>query len=124
MLVLGTLSALLGLGLLAGATATGWADFLQRDGAYLTTPSERYETASYALTSPGLADGQRWPLAASGVSTSGTANMKAHSSRPWQSPDPAILFNLMGLGASPLWGQHPLCEIASSLWGPKALTER
>lgn len=54
MLVLGTLAALLGLGLLAGAAATGWANFLQREGAYLTTPSERYETASYALTSPGL----------------------------------------------------------------------
>lgn len=54
MLVLGTLSALLGLGLLAGAAAAGSANFLQRDGAYLTTPSERYETASYALTSPGL----------------------------------------------------------------------
>lgn len=54
MLVLGTLSALVGLGLLAGAAATGWANFQQRDGAYLTTPSERYETASYALISPGL----------------------------------------------------------------------
>ncbi|QDY89847.1 DUF4389 domain-containing protein [Arthrobacter sp. UKPF54-2] len=54
MLVLGTLSALLGLGLLAGAGFTGWANYQQRDGGFFTTPSERYSSDSYALTSPRL----------------------------------------------------------------------
>ncbi len=54
MLVLGTLAALLGLGLLAGAGFTGWANYQQRDGGYFTTPSERYTADSYALTSPRL----------------------------------------------------------------------
>ena len=54
MLVLGTLSALLGLGLLAGAGAAGFANYLQRDNGYFTTPSERYATNSYALTTPRL----------------------------------------------------------------------
>jgi len=54
MLVLGTLLAMLGLGLLAGAGFTGWANYQQRDGGYFTTPSERYTADSYALTSPRL----------------------------------------------------------------------
>ncbi|MDQ0754882.1 DUF4389 domain-containing protein [Arthrobacter sp. B3I4] len=54
MLVLGTLAALLGLGLLAGAAFSGWANYQQRDGRYFTTPSERYSVDSYALTSPRL----------------------------------------------------------------------
>jgi len=54
MLVLGTLAALLGLGLLVGAGFTGWANYQQRDGGYFTTPSERYTVDSYALTSPRL----------------------------------------------------------------------
>ncbi|QDW31109.1 DUF4389 domain-containing protein [Arthrobacter sp. KBS0702] len=54
LLVLGTLFALLGLGLLAGAGFTGWANYQQRDGRYFTTPSERYTADSYALTSPRL----------------------------------------------------------------------
>ncbi|HSO91699.1 MAG TPA: DUF4389 domain-containing protein, partial [Arthrobacter sp.] len=54
MLVLGTLSALLGLGLLASAGAAGFANYLQRDNGYFTTPSERYATNSYALTTPRL----------------------------------------------------------------------
>ncbi|MGY2744709.1 DUF4389 domain-containing protein [Arthrobacter sp. UYCu723] len=54
MLVLGTLSALLGLGLLAGAGAAGWANYQQRDNGFFSTPSERYAADSYALTSPRL----------------------------------------------------------------------
>lgn len=54
MLVLGTLSALVGLGLLAGAGATGWANYQQRDGGYFTSPLERFSGDSYALTSPRL----------------------------------------------------------------------
>jgi hypothetical protein len=54
MLVLGTLSALLGLGLLAGAGAAGWANYQQRDGGYFTSPLERFSSDSYALSSPRL----------------------------------------------------------------------
>ncbi|MDQ1623016.1 MAG: hypothetical protein QOH19_1434, partial [Actinomycetota bacterium] len=50
MLVLGTLCALMGLGLLAGAGVTGWANYEQRDGRYFTAPLERYSSESYALT--------------------------------------------------------------------------
>jgi hypothetical protein len=54
MLVLGTLSALLGLGLLAGAFGVGWLNFQQRDEGYFTTQSHRFEVSSYAITSAGL----------------------------------------------------------------------
>lgn len=54
MLVLGTLSALLGLGLLAGSGAVGWANYQQRDNGFFTTPVQRFAANSYALTSPRL----------------------------------------------------------------------
>jgi hypothetical protein len=54
MLVLGTLAALMGLGLLTAAGAVGWVNFQQRDNGYLTTPTERYDVATRAITSPGL----------------------------------------------------------------------
>ncbi|WP_427135563.1 DUF4389 domain-containing protein [Pseudarthrobacter sp. S9] len=54
MLVLGTVGALLGLGLLAGAGAAGWANYQQRDGGYFTSPLERFSGGSYALASPRL----------------------------------------------------------------------
>lgn len=54
MLVLGTLSALFGLSLLVGAAGTGWANYLQRNNGYFTTPSERFAANSYALSSPPL----------------------------------------------------------------------
>lgn len=52
MLVAGTIAALLGFGLLAGAMAVGWANYQQGEHGYLTTPVERYESPSYALTTP------------------------------------------------------------------------
>jgi Domain of unknown function (DUF4389) len=52
MLVLGALSALFGLGLLAGAAAAGWANYQQRDNGYFTTPTARFAADAYALTSP------------------------------------------------------------------------
>jgi hypothetical protein len=64
MLVLGTLSALLGLGLLAGAGATGWAVYQQRDDGYFTTPQARFAADAFALTSPRLGvmtEGRRNP---------------------------------------------------------------
>lgn len=54
MVVLGTLSALLGLGLLAGAVGVGWLNFQQRDEGYFTTQTHRFEVSSYAITSAGL----------------------------------------------------------------------
>lgn len=54
MLVLGALSALLGLALLAGAGVAGWANYQQRDNGYFSTPSGRFAVDSYALTSPRL----------------------------------------------------------------------
>jgi Domain of unknown function (DUF4389) len=54
MLVLGTLSALLGLGLLAGAAGVGWLNFQQRDEGYFTSSTERFEVSSNAITSVGL----------------------------------------------------------------------
>jgi hypothetical protein len=54
MLVLGTLSALLGLGLLVGAGVAGWANYQQRDNGYFTTPSARFAADAHALTSPRL----------------------------------------------------------------------
>ena len=53
MLVLGTLAALLGLGLLAGAAGVGWLNFQQRDEGYFTTQSHRFDAASSAITRPG-----------------------------------------------------------------------
>ena len=41
MLVIGSLCALVGLGLLAGAGVAGWVNYQQRDGRYFITPSER-----------------------------------------------------------------------------------
>lgn len=54
MLVLGTLAALMGLGLLITAGAVGWVNFQQRDNGYFTTTTERYDVDSRAITSPGL----------------------------------------------------------------------
>lgn len=42
--------ALLGLGLAAGGGFLLWTDLTQREGGYLTTPTERFATSTYALT--------------------------------------------------------------------------
>lgn len=54
MLVIGSLCALVGLGLLAGAGFAGWVNYQQRDGRYFITPSEPFSGDSYALTTPRL----------------------------------------------------------------------
>ena len=54
MVVLGTLAALLGLGLLAGAVGVGWLNFQQRDEGYFTTQTHRFDVSSSAITSAGL----------------------------------------------------------------------
>ena len=50
LIVLGSIGVLVGLALLAGGGFLLWADRTQRDDGYLTTPSERFETGTYALT--------------------------------------------------------------------------
>lgn len=50
LLVLGTLLGLVGLVVGGLAAASGWATFQQRDGRFLTTPTQRYAATSYALT--------------------------------------------------------------------------
>jgi hypothetical protein len=50
LIVLGSIVALLGLGLAAGGGFLLWTDRTQRDGGYLTTPTERFATPTYALT--------------------------------------------------------------------------
>ena len=50
LIVLGTIGALLGLVLLVGGGFLLWADRTHREDGYLTTPTERFATSSYALT--------------------------------------------------------------------------
>lgn len=52
LLVLGSLFALLGVGLLIGSGSLSWAIAAQRDSdGFFTTSSQRYATSSYAITS-------------------------------------------------------------------------
>src|SRR2546421_5021193 len=63
LIVLGSIVALLGLGLAAGGGFLLWTDLTQREGGYLTTPTERFATSTYALTREKLevdAGGSNW----------------------------------------------------------------
>jgi hypothetical protein len=63
LIVLGSIGALLGLAVLAGGGFLLWADRTEREDGYLTTPTERFETPTYALTRTRLeidADGPDW----------------------------------------------------------------
>jgi hypothetical protein len=65
LIVLGSIGVLFGLALLAGGGFLLWADRTQRDDGYLTTPTERFETPTYALTRTRLevdTDGEGWVL--------------------------------------------------------------
>jgi hypothetical protein len=65
LIVLGSIGVLVGLALLAGGGFLLWADRTQRDDGYLTTPTERFATPTYALTRSRLevdAEGARWVL--------------------------------------------------------------
>src|SRR6266480_678868 len=62
---LGAIGVLLGLALLAGGGFLLWADRTQREDGYLTTPTERFATPTYALTRTRLevdTDGADWVL--------------------------------------------------------------
>ena len=65
LIVLGSIGVLLGLALLAGGGFLLWADRTQREDGYLTTPTERFATPTYALTRTRLevdTDGAGWVL--------------------------------------------------------------
>ena len=63
LIVLGSIVALIGLALAAGGGFLLWVDRTQREGGYLTTPTERFSTSTYALTRERLgadAGGPNW----------------------------------------------------------------
>ena len=65
LIVLGSIGVLVGLALAAGGGFLLWADRTQRDDGYLTTPTERFATQTYALTRTRLeidTDGPGWLL--------------------------------------------------------------
>jgi hypothetical protein len=65
LIVLGSIGALFGVALMAGGGFLLWADRTQRDDGYLTTPSERFATPTYALTRTRLeldTNGEGWVL--------------------------------------------------------------
>jgi hypothetical protein len=84
LIILGSIAALIALGLLAGGGVLMWADRTQRDSAgYLTSPSTRLASSSYAIAATDLnvaADAPGWhvPTGALGtvrvVATAGTAS--------------------------------------------------
>jgi hypothetical protein len=62
LVVLASIGILLGLGVLAGGGFLLWADRTQREDGYLTTPTERFATSTYALTRSRVAiDDSDWP---------------------------------------------------------------
>ena len=64
LIVLGAIGVLLGLALAAGGGFLLWADLTQREDGYVTTPSERFATPTYAMTRTRLDvdTGARWVL--------------------------------------------------------------
>jgi hypothetical protein len=65
LIVLGSIGVLFGLALLAGGGLLLWADRTQREDGYVTTPTERFATSTYALTRTRLevdTDGTGWLL--------------------------------------------------------------
>src|SRR5512132_4094678 len=65
LIVLGSIGVLFGLAVMAGGGFLLWADRTQREDGYLTTPSERFATPTYALTRTRLevdTEGEGWVL--------------------------------------------------------------
>jgi hypothetical protein len=65
LIVLGSIGVLFGAAVLAGGGFLLWADRTQREDGYLTTPTERFATPTYALTRTRLevdTDGTGWAL--------------------------------------------------------------
>jgi len=65
LIVLGVIGVVFGLAVMASGGFLLWADRTQRDDGYLTTPTERFETPTYALTRSQLSvdtHGEGWVL--------------------------------------------------------------
>lgn len=65
LIVLGGIGVLVGLALMAGGGFLLWTDRTQRDDGFLTTPTERFATPTYALTRTRLevdTNGEDWVL--------------------------------------------------------------
>jgi hypothetical protein len=65
LIVLGAIGVLFGLAVLAGGGFLLWADRTQREDGYLTTPTQRFATSTYALTRTRLdveTNGADWVL--------------------------------------------------------------
>ena len=65
LMVLGGIGVLFGLAVMAGGGFLLWSDRTQREDGYLTTPSERFATPTYALTRTRLeldTNGEGWVL--------------------------------------------------------------
>src|SRR5512133_3067954 len=65
LIVLGSIGVLFGVAVLAGGGFLLWADRTQREDGYLTTPTERFATPTYALTRTRLevdTNGAGWVL--------------------------------------------------------------
>jgi hypothetical protein len=65
LIVLGSIGVLFGVAVLAGGGFLLWADRTQREDGYLTTPTERFATPTYALTRTRLevdTEGAGWVL--------------------------------------------------------------
>src|SRR5437763_16760088 len=65
LIVLRSIGVLFGLAVMAGGGFLLWADRTQREDGYLTTPSERFSTPTYALTRTRLdvgTNGADWVL--------------------------------------------------------------
>jgi hypothetical protein len=65
LIVLGSIGVLFGLAVMAGGGFLLWADRTQRDDGYVTTPTERFATPTYALTRSRLevdTEGAGWVL--------------------------------------------------------------
>jgi len=80
-LCLGSLLALVSIGMLAGGGALAWLDHSQRDAAgYLTSPERTFSTGSYALTTDRIDLGTTTDVAPSSVL--GTIRIRATSTDP------------------------------------------
>jgi hypothetical protein len=65
LIVLGSIGVLFGVAVLAGGGFLLWTDRTQREDGYLTTPTERFATPTYALTRSRLevdTEGAKWVL--------------------------------------------------------------
>jgi hypothetical protein len=65
LIVLGVIGALFGLAVMASGGFLLWADRTQRDDGYVTTPTERFQTPTYAMTRSRLevdTHGEGWVL--------------------------------------------------------------